>query len=359
LFLRFFAGMAEVAVKSAEHFLEFVDKQLRQTDAAWSVGSFGAVAEFMRDPDEPVTFHRNGKALSAVTARGGVSINFQAGLRPIASESPTAEAWSHRVALCLPRELCGMHSRRELTEVGSDTEALRTEERGGVLFDLGLGLLHVDAFVRTTDPTVAGALRRHVGKSIFADSSAMDVILHANPHRVFVSRIGRVEVFQPIPPPDGKSPDGPHTHVLPKLLAHGRTHAATEPLPDGYVPCAHCYPPSPIRDRHACPRRFDPTSHIAFQALLERYGDPERFALKKRLIHSIVAGRQPFAVITDGDRFSRATVRVTLRQLRASNAYSLTLGAWLAAYDRPEKEQVDEGLDVPCSYGPIALTDGK
>jgi hypothetical protein len=336
-------------VESVEPVLELLDEQLRQPDTAWSVGSFGAIAEFTRDADEPVIFHRNGRALSAVTARGGVRVSAQPALRPIASESPTAQAWNHRVALCLPRELCAMSNRRALTEIGPDAEALRAEERDGVLFDLGLGLLQVDALIRTSDPAVAAALRRHVGKSLFAtDSDAVGVILRANPHRVFVSRVGRVEVFQPIPPPDGTSPDGPHTHVLPKLLAHGRTHAATEPLPDDVVPCAHCYPPNAVRDGRGRPRRFDAQSHFAFQALLERYGDPERLALKKRVMHCVSAGHEPFALSADGDRFSRATVRVTLRQLQASDTRSAMLAAWLAAYDRAEKAQTEAALEHPC-----------
>ncbi|MGA8590692.1 MAG: hypothetical protein WB803_15620 [Pseudolabrys sp.] len=55
----------------------FFDNQLKDPSAAWSVGSFGAIAEFMRDPDEPVTFRRNGTARSAVTARGGVLVDAQ------------------------------------------------------------------------------------------------------------------------------------------------------------------------------------------------------------------------------------------------------------------------------------------
>ena len=38
---------------------EFFDNQLKDPSAAWSVGSFGAIAEFMRDPDEPVALRRN------------------------------------------------------------------------------------------------------------------------------------------------------------------------------------------------------------------------------------------------------------------------------------------------------------
>jgi hypothetical protein len=218
-------------VDPEESLAEFFDNQLKDPSAAWSVGSFGAIAEFMRDPDEPVTLRRNGSH-GRRSPPAVASLLTRIGSRLIASESPTAEAWNHRVALCLPRQLCGMNRRFELTETGADAHALRSEDQGGILFDLGLGLLQVDAFVRATDSAVASALRRHVGKPVFAaESAAMAVILDANPHRVFVSRAGRVEVFQPIPPPNGKSPQGRHTHVLPRLLAHGRTHPATEPLP--------------------------------------------------------------------------------------------------------------------------------
>jgi hypothetical protein len=119
---------------AAEPLLEFLDRHLRQADTAWSVGSFGAGAEFTREPDEAVTFHRRGIALSAVTARGGVRISAQAGVRPVALESPTAEAWDHRVALCLPREFCPMNGRGELTEISPDGDAIRDEERDGVLY---------------------------------------------------------------------------------------------------------------------------------------------------------------------------------------------------------------------------------
>ena len=164
-----------------EELSEFFDKQLKDPNTAWSVGSFGAIAEFMRDPDEPVTYRRNGTARSAVTARGGVLVDAQIGSRLIASESPTAEAWSHRVAVCLPQQLCGMNRRFELTEIGPDIEALRSEDRRGILFDLGLGLLQVDAFVRISDPAAASALRRHAGKSVFAaDSGADDTFLKRN-----------------------------------------------------------------------------------------------------------------------------------------------------------------------------------
>jgi len=334
-------------VRSPQTLLEFFDQQLADPETAWSVGSFGAIAEFMRDADEATAIQRGNGGITAVTARGGLGIRLYPGLRLIASESLTTESWSHRLALCLRREVCFMNTRTELTEIGPDTEALRGKDSDGVLFDLGLGLLHVDACVRTADPSVVTALRRYAGKSVFAtDSGAMGILLQANPHRVFSSRVARVEVFQAIPPPDGTSPDGPHTHVLPKLLAHGRTHAATEPLPAGWIPCAYCYPPHPLRDGMGRSRPFQPKRHFAFQRLLSCYGDPENVALKRRIIDFVAAGLEPSGLNLPQDRFARATLRVTLRQLRAEGLSSAVLAAWLSAHDRPHSAKLENLAEV-------------
>jgi hypothetical protein len=314
--------------------VEFLAEQVADSEVAWSLGTFGAIAEFTRDADEPVVLDRADGSISAVTARGALRITQHPKIRPIASESPTTESWSHRVALCLPETSCAMSERTQFTEVGLDGGALREQDRAGVLFDLGLGALHADFYVRSSDVDVVAALRGCTGKSVFSPSSgAMKVILAANPHRVFVSRLGRIEVYQPIPSADGTSPSGPHTHVLPKLLAHGRTHSANEPLPPGWTPCAHFYPPHPERDPFGQRRPFQAERHSAFQVLLERYGDSHRLALKQRVIDWVRSGGEPFAIPIDNDPFARATVCVALRQLRALDQSPSALAAWLSAHD--------------------------
>jgi hypothetical protein len=324
-------------------FVEFLAEQAANSEVAWSLGTFGAIAEFTRDADEAATLDRDSDKISVVTAREALRLDAPAALRPIASESLTKESWSHRVALCLPRDACAMSRRTELAEVGPDRAALRAKDRDAILFDLGLGALQVDVCVRSGDPAVIAKLRSCAGKSIFAsDSGAMGVILAANPHRIFATRLGRIEVFQPIPPPDGTSPSGPHTHVLPKLLAHGRTHAATEALPDGWVPCAHLYPPNPIRDKFGRSRMFQPAYHAAFQTLLTRFGDPQLLALKQRVIEAVTAGHDPFAAASPNNRFARTTVLVALRQMRASDRLSDALAAWLSAHDRTEPDEVED-----------------
>jgi hypothetical protein len=320
--------------------LDFLSDHLADSATGWSMGTFGAIAEFTRDADEAAELCRSERAISAVTARGGLRVAAHESLRLIASESPTSESWTHRVAFCLPEKSCAMSGRSELTEVGPDREALRAVDQAGVLFDLGLGTLQVDVCVRSNEPEVIAALRSCAGKSVFDPMSrAMSVILSANPHRVFISRIGRAEVYQPIPPPGGTSPTGPHTHVLPKLLAHRRTHAATEPLPAGLIPCAHCYPPHPMRDRLGRRHGFRHELHEAFQLILARCGDPTRVELKRRVIDSVTAGHKPSPIASPDDRFARATIRVALRQLRALDGQWPSLPAWLAAYDRLDNNE--------------------
>jgi hypothetical protein len=65
--------------------------------------------------------------------------------------------------------------------------------------------------------------------SVGAFGAVAEFSRDSDDHRVFLSRVGRAEVYQAIPLPDAKRPDGPHTHVLPKLLRAGRTHSANDP----------------------------------------------------------------------------------------------------------------------------------
>lgn len=254
---------------------------LADPGTAWSLGSFGAIAEFMRDPGEPHTPLDDGR-LGLATARGAIALTPTPDLRPVAYETAIGAGWSQALALCLPEASCAMAGRSVVTELGPDREAPREEDREGVLFDLGLGLLAVDACVRVRDPEALACLRAGIGLPIFDHANPIGPRLVAmSPHRVFRARIGRVEVYAPIPAPGGTSPEGPHTHVLPKLLRGGRTHAATTPIPAGFVPVAGLHPPHPYKDMLGRRIAFDRARFDAFQALLERWGDPDLLAAKR------------------------------------------------------------------------------
>jgi hypothetical protein len=169
---------------------------------------------------------------------------------------------------------------------------------------------------------------------------AMAMILTANPHRVFISRLGRIEVYQPIPPPSGKSPEGPHTHVLPRLLQSRRTHPATEPVPEGLVPCAHLYPPHPARDGLGEARPFEAAHHHAFQRMMAACGDPVALATKRRVVDAVLAGEPPAAVASD--RHGRISVRIALRQMKSQGHASAALSAWLTSFDSTAPDEADD-----------------
>jgi hypothetical protein len=321
--------------------IDLLHAQIADADTQWSLGTFGGIAEFSRDRDEKVRLTQSAAGAAAVTARGGIAIELSDDCRPFAFECITRSSWSQRVALCLPAGDCAMNRRTVLTELDVDREALQSKHRGSTLFDLGLDALQADLCVRIDDHDTAARLRSHCGRSVFDPANpAMGLVLETNPHRVFISRIGRIEVYQPIPPASGKSPDGPHTHVLPKLLKSGRAHAATEPIPEGWIPCAHLYPSHPVRDAGDL---FDAACHDSFQRMIQRFGLPQYLAIKRSVVDAIKAGAPPSALATAQDRHGRAGVRIALRQLKAAGHASPILHAWLAEFDSAAVE--DHGED--------------
>jgi hypothetical protein len=285
---------------------------LGDSETAWSMGSFGAIAEFMRDPDEGFADVTDGR-FGVVTRRGGLALKPIPDLRPVAYETAVSSGWNHAVALCLPEDACAMSGRTVITELGPDDEALRAEDRTGILFDLGLGLLAVDACVRTSDPDTIACLRTGLGRHLFEPGNPVGPrLVTLSPHRVFLTRIGRVEVFSAIPGPSETSPEGPHTHVLPKLLRAGRTHAATTPIPQGFVPCGALHPAHPYKDALGQRIPFVRERHDAFQRLLIAWGDPDLLAAKQatRADHdlSTPSGQSP--------RFLQAARRIAEVQAR-------------------------------------------
>lgn len=330
---------------AADDVTSLIRDELAMVTTQWNLGTFGAIAEFLRDPDEPVDLGDGPNRLFSVTNRGGIGFDDLSQVRLLASETAVGQGWSHRIALCLPEAACAMNRRSVLTELGPDEAALRSQDRAGILFDMGLGTLQVDICIRSGDPTLIATLRSVAGRSLFeAGNPAMAAIVAAGPHRVFIARPGRCEVYQPIPPADGRSPEGPHTHVLPQLLRKGRTHAATEPVPDGWVPFAHLVPAHPLKDAMARPRPWDRAAHERFQALLATAGDPELTALKRTLLEAIHTGSDPATFRDPANKFARHTLRVTLRQLRAGSPLP-GLSRWLEAFDRQEPASED-GADA-------------
>ncbi len=326
--------------------------------AGWSMGSFGAVAEFHQDwgeyleADAPTMFVR-------ATSRGAMRLNADMvdQVVPVAYETLSAkpQRWSHGVALCLPERDSAMEGRKVLTELGADAEAVRPADRKAVLFDIGLALPQCDFCIRTADTDLIALLRAHAGRSLFEPGNPVSAaLMAAHPHRVALTRIGRIEVFQKIGGPEtgGVSPAGPHTHLLPHLLRSGRTHSANTPIPKYHVPLGYLHPANPVMDTLGRDLKFDIDAHARFQALFERFARPDLPLLRKAVLDGLARRMEPDDFPARSDRFSRATVRIPLRQQYrlaerfGSRTYLGLVSQWREVLDRVS-DGAETDADIP------------
>lgn len=325
---------------------DILQSHLTDEKAGWSMGSFGAIAEFHQDKGEYLEADAPALYVRA-TRRGAIRLNAAAveRIEPVAYEtlSPKPHRWSHAVALCLPlRDAAG--SRRDmLTELGPDEDAVRPADRRAILFDMGLALSQCDFCIRTEDPALLAILRENAGRSLFDPANpAGGAVLKAHPHRIALTRIGRVEVFQKIGGPDtgGVSPPGPHTHLLPQLLKANRTHSANTPIPEHLVPLGYLHPANPVMDGMGADMDFDLDDHARFQSLYDQFARPDLPLLRKAVLEALGRKDEPDQFAAPSDRFGRAALRLTLRQQHrlaekfASGTYRALVARWRDAFDK-------------------------
>ncbi|MDD7939257.1 hypothetical protein PHK61_12610 [Actinomycetospora lutea] len=314
-------------------------------DAGWSVGTFGALAEFLRDPDEAAAVTRTPGGASVATPRGGIAVDLTGDVVPVAWERRAGDSWSQALALCV---LADGGGRSVITELGPDVDALRAEDREAVLVDLGVGAPHLAACVRTSDAALLAALRAVEGRPLAEAGAVAGLLVEAGPHRVFRTAIARLEVFTPIPPPDGTSPEGPHTHLIPRLLAQGRTHAATDPIPPGRAPGATVHLPHPTRSVEGGRIPPHPGRHRRAQDVLARYGEPEAVAAKAAVTEALATSAEPPPwALTRG---YRATVELALRQTEELEPAHPHLARWRARV--PRSEGGPDGAGQPLTHDP-------
>ena len=283
----------------------------------WSIGSFGAIGEFVRDRGEEAIIRQETRSLEVVTSRGGLRIAPSQHLAPIAwdSLSSDGESWGHSLAFCVP---VPKDDDDVICHLGRDRDALRAEDAGGALFDLGVAVGAVRMCVRSTDAKLLDALLAAEGRPISQCEGLIAEILRAQPHRILLSSAGRIEVFQPIPPPDGHSPIGPHTHYLPRLASKRRAHSSNAPIPDGWQAAIMLHPPSPWRTPLGARRPFDPDVDAAFLPFLERFSLPEDRCVEDDIRRAIGSGLTPEQAEWPASRRGRAKARIVLRRMAAN-----------------------------------------
>ena len=208
-----------------------IANHLSRPESSWSIGVRGAIAEFIRSQNEEVGAS-DLEQLKVQTPRGVIKITPTFEAQPIRYQ----DSWQ----FCLPHVQAEFASCRQVvTELGADTASVAGDFTRHILFDLGLGIPHIQACVRTLDPALLNTLRKRAGSPLLGSNrDLLHALLHASPHRVFVSTLGRIEVYGPIPAEH--TPDGPHTHLLPQLLG-SVDEGLDVRIPDGHRVCLSLY----------------------------------------------------------------------------------------------------------------------
>jgi hypothetical protein len=208
----------------------------------WSMGVQGALAEFVAD-DRRVDVRRAGRTVEALTGGGGLRLAISDATQAFAMADPHRPDGPGTVYLAVPRTSLPAPP-AGVTILGPDRAPVRPQDGGDVVVDLAVGHGSAAFCVRTGDGGLVARLRAVAGATWREALAAVGpAVVAASPHRVVITPLGRLEVWAAIPPEQGASPDGPHTHLLPGLLATGRELPAGHALPAEFAPAAAFHPP--------------------------------------------------------------------------------------------------------------------
>ena len=311
-------------------------------DAAtgWSLGTFGALAEFHRGAETPAEITATETGWSVRTDAGAMFVERHAAARifPYEMLSKMAGAWSQGVLVCLPAPAADADGAAGLEDMGDDAD--------GRLFDLGLGVPHLRPCIRTDAADLIALLRQNLGTP-FLDlgHDVVAAIKRAQPTRIFISNLGRIEVCVDIPESDGNTPMGPHTHLMPALLKKGRGQSANIDLPEGWIAALAFYPPNPARDIRGERRGFDAAAHEHFQDLMARFAPETVKAAKKTVRDALSAGIGPENYGVPESRAERTALRVALRQWQHTDGETAAWRAWTEAFDGAAARQLDDAAE--------------
>lgn len=230
----------------------FLLESLDDPKALWSVGVPGAMAVFSPADGQgtisPRLWEYGGYVVGAY---GGVRVVLDhkaKKIKAIGTVDPATGLVS-QVDLCLYVSKAVMSQRTVLTEVGQDPEALRVRDRPGILFDLGLGIAHLDYCVRIEDEALIRQLREVAGRSVFEDGSPVPALLsrETQAQRVVLTRLGRIEIWGAVTERDCCDDTATNARFDGTIFTPGVDRPADSPVPKTLCPIISLTPGRPLR----------------------------------------------------------------------------------------------------------------
>ena len=295
--------------------------------AAGHVWSIGTLAGFM---GLDLTGSPTPVGGGLVHSSGAVTARLRPGARLLAFEtiSSAPRGWNHGIALCVPRPTGGEELREGLTWLSHDDDAIHSAARHLPVLRLRSGRSGLRCLFRPApaDHETAKALGGQRWSGCEVALAAMQG--HWIIETPFLCAEAEARPGQPCP-----------IHAVPQAAARGLTHAVTTPVPEGWLPLAHIFPPHPASHAPGVERAFDAGLHAQFQHLLARHGRPDLTALKAEIRAQLAGG---WFAPPKPDRHGLAVIRVTLRQWLCETG-APPPRAWLQQFDRPLLAALDEG----------------
>lgn len=175
---------------------EFAARSLSEKTGTWAVGCDGAGAQFLCASDEPCDISVAEDKVCALTERGGLQLTIDENVRALQLHRGKPEGGA--ILLVVLKAKASLPVATGLTPLGPDAGALKPECRNEPWFDLGLGRPDLRLCLRTAEPKLADRLARSAGLALpELLHIAGPAILDYNSTRVFVSALGRAEIFSP------------------------------------------------------------------------------------------------------------------------------------------------------------------
>lgn len=220
-----------------EELAQWVVTTMESRAGTWVTGVPGAFAEFPCAAGRDLSIARTEQEIVAGSEDGSFRLTLHDKTRAFEFGQ------GGPVVLGLPKARGTLGASRAFRNLGEDLSAVRGDERGHALFDMGLGRTASRFCFRSGDPDLIGKLTALDGQS-WPDVMRQEgmAILSAHPHRVVESKLARIEAYGPIPPPGGEAPDGVRTVFLPPQLQDGEEGQANLTLPEYALPIAIFYP---------------------------------------------------------------------------------------------------------------------
>ncbi len=227
---------------SSDELRSFIIGTLSPGAGAWVCGVNGAVAEFFTDANDDIMLAVDERSVVARTGGGAISFSLPDYVRALAL-GPADGVQGEIIVLAVPRGRAGSFQGHGLTSLGSDYDSIAQEDREARLYDFGLSSVAAGFGLRTSSQALISSLDAALGLrwSEFLVLNGAEIV-RESPTRVVRNTIGRIEIYNQIPPPGGVSPAGPHTHLFPDQLAKGGDVPSGIQIPAAYVPCAIYYP---------------------------------------------------------------------------------------------------------------------